>query len=224
MVLVISFVALGGLDEAAPGGGARAAVAEAPVRGRRGLRRRRRPRPRRRDPRLFFRPATTPAENFGTKAIYIGFCIGVPCASLRARRRLSPVQPVAGGRPGGRQPARRRGGAARLPREAGPLARVAGIFGFAAVELCWAGGQEPDKVGVLAIIYVAAQFVGMGLMRVEAWMRNGDAFGRLLRPVRGAVAAPTRPCRPPRAAPPLTRLVHMPRPPATVALVCTAIG
>lgn len=55
------------------------------------------------------------------------------------------------------------------PERHGRLPAVGGLAAFAFCELCW------QVLAVLALVYFAAQLVGMGLYGVEAWSRNGDA-------------------------------------------------
>jgi hypothetical protein len=171
-----------------------------------------------------FKSSEDPRENFGTKTIYLAFWIGIPVVSLvlgDVFRLLSPWRAI------GRLAGRLAGDATEplpYPERLGRWPAVAGLVCFAIAELCWAGGQEPDKVGVVALIYVAAQFVGMGLYGVEAWTRNGDAFG-----VYFGLFASMSPLRRDGDGRlvrrrPLTGLVHMPRPAGTVTLVCVAIG
>jgi hypothetical protein len=100
---------------------------------------------------------------------------------------------------------------------------VAGILGFAWVELAYSGRGDPSNLATLALAYAAVQFVGMSLYGIETWNRYGDGFGvyfglfaRLspLHWVRGDL----------RVRPPLAGLTTLDIVPGTVALLCTAIG
>ena len=100
----------------------------------------------------------TQSENLAPTAVYVGFWVGIPFASLAARRRLPAAQPVAGdraarsaGSPHAR-PARCRS-RCPYPERLGNWPAVAGIFGFVICELCWATGREPTPIGVLMLIY-----------------------------------------------------------------------
>jgi hypothetical protein len=53
---------------------------------------------------------------------------------------------------------------------------VAGLAAFAWLELVATGRSAPGTVAVAALVYAAAQLVGMALFGVEAWTRRGDAF------------------------------------------------
>jgi hypothetical protein len=163
-------------------------------------------------------------ENFGTDIIFVWFWVGMPILSLffgDIWRLLSPWRAI------GRLVGRAIGGgteALPYPERLGRWPAVAGILCFAIAELCWVKGTLPGTAGVLVIIYVAVQFVGMGLYGVEAWTRNGDAFGVYFGLF--ATASPLR--RDPDGRlilrRPLSGLVHMPTPPGTIMLVCTVIG
>jgi hypothetical protein len=63
------------------------------------------------------------------------------------------------------------------PPRLGRWPAVAGLVGFAAVELCWGKGDDPTALAILALAYMVVQLVGMGIYGVEPWSRRGDAFG-----------------------------------------------
>jgi hypothetical protein len=162
-------------------------------------------------------------DNLEPTVIYVAFWVGVPVLSLFVGdvfRLLSPWRAV--GRafgalvPGGE--------ALPYPARLGRWPAVAGLFAFAFCELCWGQGRDPQVLAVCALVYVAAQLVGMGLYGVEAWSRNGDAFGvyfgffAALSPIGRAADGRLE------RRPPLTAAPQLERPVATVALLCTAIG
>jgi hypothetical protein len=100
---------------------------------------------------------------------------------------------------------------------------VAGILGFAWIELVYTGRQEPSHLATLALVYAALQFIGMALYGIEAWNRYGDGFGvyygllariSALHWVRGEV----------RRRPLLSGLTTLDIVPGTIALACTLIG
>jgi hypothetical protein len=53
---------------------------------------------------------------------------------------------------------------------------AAGIFGFAAIELVYAGRGDPENLAIAVLVYSAFTFIGMALYGVERWMDNGEAF------------------------------------------------
>jgi hypothetical protein len=168
-------------------------------------------------------------ENFGPTAIYVVFWVGVPVASLLLGdvfRLLSPWRAV--GRLAGAA-VRRTGGeevteALEYPERLGRWPAVAGLFGFALCELCWGSGTDPQVLAVLALLYFAAQLVGMGLYGVEAWTRNGDAFGVYFGLFASLSPVGRRPDGTLVLRPPLGGAPRMTRPAGTVLLLCVAIG
>jgi hypothetical protein len=109
------------------------------------------------------------------------------------------------------------------PERLGRWPAVAGLFAFAFCELCWAQGNDPHVLAVVALVYVAFQFVGMGLYGVEAWSRNGDAFGVYFG-LFATLSPVTRRDGRLELRPPLSGAPGMLRPRATIALLCTSIG
>jgi hypothetical protein len=109
------------------------------------------------------------------------------------------------------------------PERLGRWPAVGGLAIFAFFELCWGQGNDPQVLGVAALVYFAVQLVGMGLYGVEPWSRNGDAFG-----VYFGLFAALSPLdrREGRLVlrPPLGGLPRLARPAGTVALLCVAIG
>ena len=167
----------------------------------------------------------TPTENFGARVVFTWFWFGIPILSLifgDIWRLISPWRAV------GRVVGRLIGGETEplaYPERLGRWPAVAGIVAFAIAELCWAQGTMPHTTGILMLVYVAFQFVGMGLFGVEAWTRNGDAFG-----VYFGLFAAASPLRRDDddgrlfLRRPLTGLVHLPVSPGTVTLICAVIG
>ena len=51
-----------------------------------------------------------------------------------------------------------------------------GIFGFATVELVYAGRNQPKNLAIAVLVYSAVTLVGMALYGVERWTRRGEAF------------------------------------------------
>jgi hypothetical protein len=121
-------------------------------------------------------------DNWATIAVYVGFWVGVPFASLllgNVFRLLSPWRAI--GRATGWLAGRVARGALpeplEYPKRLGHWPAVAGLIAFAICELCWAAGRDPQPLAVLMLIYLAIQLFGMSLYGVEPWVRNADAFG-----------------------------------------------
>jgi hypothetical protein len=53
---------------------------------------------------------------------------------------------------------------------------VMGIFGFATIELVYAGRDKPENLAIAILVYSAITFIGMALYGVERWMNRGEAF------------------------------------------------
>jgi hypothetical protein len=53
---------------------------------------------------------------------------------------------------------------------------AAGIFGFAALELVYAGRNQPENLAIAVLVYSAVTFIGMALYGVERWTTRGEAF------------------------------------------------
>jgi hypothetical protein len=121
-------------------------------------------------------------DNLAPTAVYVGFWVGVPFATLLLGdvfRLLSPWRAI--GRATG-WVAGRLGGEAMpepllYPDRLGRWPAAVGIVAFAICELCWAKATDPGPLAVLMLIYLAIQLVGMSLYGVEAWTRRADAFG-----------------------------------------------
>jgi len=109
------------------------------------------------------------------------------------------------------------------PAKLGRWPAAIGILAFAWVELVYSGRGDPSNLAVLALVYMAVQFVGMSLYGIEPWNRYGDAFG-----VYFGLVARMAPLRWTRTAlfarKPLSGLTNIDVVPGTVALVITIIG
>ena len=69
----------------------------------------------------------------------------------------------------------------RYPARLGRWPAAAGLLAFAVFELVIDGCEDPSLIAICALVYAAAQFVGMSLYGVEPWTRNGDGFAVLFR-------------------------------------------
>jgi hypothetical protein len=122
------------------------------------------------------------SDNLAPTAVYVGFWIAVPFASLLFGdifRLLSPWRAV--GRATGWLARRVAGDGLPeplpYPERAGHWPAALGLLGFAICELCWATSREPQPLAILMLLYAGAQLVGMSLYGVEPWTRRADAFG-----------------------------------------------
>jgi hypothetical protein len=122
------------------------------------------------------------SANLAPTAVYVGFWIAVPFASLvlgDVFRLLSPWRAV--GRMSGWLARRLAGDGLPeplpYPERVGHWPAALGLLGFAICELCWATAREPQPLAILMLLYAAGQLVGMSLYGVEPWTRRADAFG-----------------------------------------------
>src|SRR6185312_12006510 len=65
----------------------------------------------------------------------------------------------------------------RYPARLGRWPAVAGLVGFAWLELVYVDRDVPATLGILALAYAFVQVVGMSLFGEETWSELGDAFG-----------------------------------------------
>jgi hypothetical protein len=123
------------------------------------------------------------SDNLAPKAVYVGFWIGVPFASLLLGdvfRLFSPWRAI--GRATGWVARKVAPGDALpeplpYPERLGHWPAAVGFLAFVICELCWAAAKDPQPLAILMLTYLAIQFVGMSLYGVEPWTRRGDAFG-----------------------------------------------
>ena len=123
-----------------------------------------------------------PRDNLAPWMVYVAFWVGVPCASLLLGDVWRVVSPWRALGRGGGWLVRRLGGdelpePLAYPARLGRWPAAAGVLAFGICELCWGAAQEPGPLAALMLGYVAVMLVGMSLYGVEAWTRNGDAFG-----------------------------------------------
>ncbi len=170
----------------------------------------------------------TATNNINEVFIFILFWVGVAVVSLifgDVFKAFNPWRATARGVAWVASKASRKGLPAPMayPVWLGRWPAVAGILGFAWIELVYTGRQDPSHLATLALVYAALQFIGMSLYGVESWNRYGDGFGvyfglfaRIspLNWVRGEV----------RRRPILSGLTTLDVVPGTVALLCTMIG
>lgn len=168
-------------------------------------------------------------DNLAPTVVYVLFWVGVPVVSLlagdvfrllspwRALGRLAGAALVRAGDPAATEPL-------PYPSRLGRWPAVAGILAFALVELCWGDGTDPQVLAVLALATLLTNLVGQGLYGVEAWSRNGDAFGVYFGLFASLAPLGRRPDGTLVLRPPLSGAPRIARPAGTVALLCVAIG
>ena len=121
-------------------------------------------------------------DNWAPTAVYVGFWVGVPFATLlfgNVFRLFSPWRAIGRitGWTAGRLAPDAMPEPLAYPDRLGNWPAVAGILGFVICELCWATATDPGPLAIIMLVYLAIQLVGMSLYGVEAWTRRGDAFG-----------------------------------------------
>jgi hypothetical protein len=168
--------------------------------------------------------------NFSVTFVYVIFWVGVPIASVLVGdvfRALSPWRACGrllwwiGRRLAPRALAQP---PLRYPRWLGMWPAVAGLVGFAWLELVYVNRDMPSILAALSLAYFLAMLAGMLLFGVEDWSEQGDAFGvyfglfarlsALVRDEQGFLCVRR----------PLSGLPDLPIRRGTVALICTTIG
>jgi hypothetical protein len=170
--------------------------------------------------------------NFSVTFVYVVFWVGMPVASVlfgdvfrafspwrtSARVLIAFVRVLRRGRTGSP--------VLRYPRRLGTWPAVAGIVGFAWLELVYelAARERPSTVAALSLAYFLVMVVGMSLFGVEEWGGQADGFAvyfKLLSKlsVLGRDRDGTVYLRRP-----LSGITDLEVRPGTVALICTLIG
>jgi hypothetical protein len=112
----------------------------------------------------------------------------------------------------------------RYPRALGQWPAVAGIVGFAWLELVYVNRDDPSTLAALSLGYFGVMLVGMLLFGVERWEGSADGFGvyfgllarisPLVRDEQGKLCVRR----------PLSGLPSLELRPGTVTLICASIG
>jgi hypothetical protein len=123
-----------------------------------------------------------PLSNFSVTFIYVIFWVGVPVASVLLGDVFAPLNPwrttarllrrlLTMLRRGERPPT------LSYPRRLGMWPAVAGIVGFAWLELVYLDRDYPATLAALSIGYFTLMLAGMMAFGVEEWSGAADAFG-----------------------------------------------
>ena len=167
--------------------------------------------------------------NFSVTFVYVIFWVGMPVLSVllgdvfaafnpwRAFARLLrwSVRGVRGGRelPAFRYPAR-----------LGMWPAVAGIVGFAWLELVYLNRDQPSTLAELSLGWFGAMVCGYALFGVESWGSKGDAFGVYFNLLSRLSALVRREDGRLWLRRPLSGIAQLPVGAGTVALICAVIG
>jgi hypothetical protein len=122
----------------------------------------------------------SPQANFAPTFIYVIFWVGLVPASILLGdvfRAFNPWRAIA------------RGAGWAAKRVAGPLPApfaypdwlgrwpaVAGLLGFAWMELAYTNGDDPSTLAVAALVYTAITLLAIACFGTEAWISRGEAF------------------------------------------------
>jgi hypothetical protein len=175
-----------------------------------------------------FAGSQTTTNNLAPTVVFVIFWVATPIASLffgDVFRALNPWRAAARAVAWLAAKVSRGGLPAPMPYPArlGRWPAAIGILAFAWIELVYSGRGDPSNLAVLALVYTAAQFVGMSLYGIEPWSRHGDAFGAYF-----GLIARMSPLHWARGAlfvrQPLSGLTTLDVVPGTVALVIMIIG
>lgn len=170
----------------------------------------------------------TTTNNLAPTAIFVLLWVGIPIASLffgDVFKAFNPWRAAARAVAWLAAKVNRGGLPAPMayPVRLGRWPAAIGILAFAWIELVYSGRGDPSNLAVLALAYMAVQFVGMSLYGIEPWNRYGDAFG-----VYFGLIARMSPLRWTRTGlfvrQPLSGLTNLDIVPGTVALVILIIG
>ena len=128
------------------------------------------------------RGTASPTANFAPTFIYVIFwlgCMPVPAFLFGdVFRAFNPWRAIARAVAWAAERASRNGLPAPLayPDRLGHWPAVAGIFGFAVMELVLASGDEPTTLAIAVLVYSGLTFVAMAVYGIDAWIDRGEAF------------------------------------------------
>jgi hypothetical protein len=177
-----------------------------------------------------FAGAQVTQANFSVTFIYVIFWVGTPVASVLfgdVFAALNPWRTCARALAGLVRTQRRRGSSEpplRYPGWLGMWPAVAGIIGFAWLELVYVERDRPATLAALSLGYFLVMLAGMALFGVEQWGSQADAFGvyfKLLSKLSPLVRGEDGALYLRR---PLSGVTNLRIGSGTVALICTLIG
>ncbi len=167
--------------------------------------------------------------NFSVTFIYVIFWVGLPVASVlfgdvfaalspwrTCARALSAILTRLRARPGP---------LLRYPARLGMWPALAGIVGFAWLELVYLERDRPSTLAALSLGYFLVMVVGMTLFGVEEWRLKADGFGayfNLLSRLSPLTRDPAEGSL--RLRRPLSGVTSLQAGPGTVAFICAVIG
>jgi hypothetical protein len=121
--------------------------------------------------------------NFSVTFIYVIFWVGLPVASVLVGDVFAALSPWRSCARALRFAARRIAPRAfaraplRLPQRLGMWPAVAGLVGFAWLELVYVERDRPSTLAALSLGYFVVMLAGMMLFGVEEWSARADGFG-----------------------------------------------
>ncbi len=118
--------------------------------------------------------------NFDPTFIFVVFWVAVPLSSGLLGDWFSAVSPwrafARAVRWGGQRVGLRWRAPLSYPTWLGRWPVVAGLIGFAWLELIYHDHDDPTTLASLSLAYFAAMLIGMALFGIEQWSERGDAF------------------------------------------------
>jgi hypothetical protein len=130
-----------------------------------------------------FAGAQVPGANFSVTFIYVIFWIGMPVLSVLFGDVFAALNPwwtcarLCRGALGLMRGDTRAAAPLRYPGRLGVWPAVAGLVGFAWLELVYVNRDEPSLLAALSLGYFVVMLAGMLLFGVEEWGRSADGFG-----------------------------------------------
>jgi hypothetical protein len=167
--------------------------------------------------------------NFSVTFIYVIFWVGLPIASVLFGDVFAALSPWRTTARIFRVLVRRLSGRAQpplhYPARLGMWPALAGIVGFAWLELVYLNRDEPSTLAALSLAYFLVMVAGMTLFGVEQWAGNADGFGayfNLLSRLSPLTRDPDDSSL--RLRRPLSGVTDLDVRPGTVAFICALIG
>jgi hypothetical protein len=121
-----------------------------------------------------------PQANFAPTFVYVIFWVGLVVASILLGdvfRPFNPWRAIARGTGWAVARIAPVGPRLRYPEWLGRWPAVAGLLGFAWMELAYSNGDDPSTLAVAALVYTAITLVAAACFGGDAWFARGEAFG-----------------------------------------------